>query len=102
VTQEIDEDYISLCEQQWKNGIQNRVKDNMSRMLPCVLGKRYSGYGRIFRSKKTIKKESPENVHEGKHRLIETRFAQVGAMLLSLGFATRIWGVAVEGKIGPS
>ena len=59
------------------------------------------GYGKIFRSKKTIKKESkndpPENVHEEKHRLIETRFAQVGAALLSLGFATQIWGLAVEG-----
>ena len=41
------------------------------------------GFGRIFWSKKTIKKESitgtPENVHEEKHRLIESRFAQVGA-----------------------
>jgi UPF0716 family protein affecting phage T7 exclusion len=59
------------------------------------------GYGRIFRSKKTIKKESrtdtPENVHEEKHRLIETRIAQIGAVLLSLGFATQIWGLAVEG-----
>ena len=59
------------------------------------------GYGKIFRSKKTIKKESrndtPENVHEEKHRLIETRVAQVGAVLLSLGFATQICGLAVEG-----
>ena len=59
------------------------------------------GFGRIFRSKKTIKKESrtdtPENVHEEKHRLMETRFAQIGAVLLSLGFATQIWGLAVEG-----
>jgi len=59
------------------------------------------GYGRIFRSKKTIKKESrtdtPKNVHEEKHRLIETRIAQIGAVLLSLGFATQIWGLAVEG-----
>ena len=43
------------------------------------------GYGRIFRSKKTIEKESrnegPENVHEKKHRLIETRVAQAGAVL---------------------
>jgi hypothetical protein len=30
-----------------------------------------------------------------KKRLIETRFAQVGAVLLSLGFATQIWGLAV-------
>ena len=41
------------------------------------------GYGRIFRSKKTIKKESQthydENVYEEKHRLLETRIAQLGA-----------------------
>jgi hypothetical protein len=59
------------------------------------------GSARIFSSKKTIKKQSrtdaPENMHEEKHRLIETRFAQVGAVLLSLGFATQIWGLAVEG-----
>ncbi len=58
------------------------------------------GYGRIFRSKKTIKKESRneghENVHEEKHRLVETRIAQVGAVLLSVGFATQIWGLAVD------
>lgn len=56
------------------------------------------GYGRIFRSKKTIEKESrnegPENVHEKKHRLIETRVAQAGAVLLSIGFAVQIYGVA--------
>lgn len=45
-------------------------------------------YGRIFRSKKTIEKESitdgHENVHEEKHRLIETSVAQVGAVLQRL------------------
>ena len=57
-------------------------------------------YGRIFRSKKTIEKESitegHENVHEEKHRLIETRVAQVGAVLLAIGFAIQIWGTTVE------
>ena len=57
-------------------------------------------YGRIFRSKKTIKKESitegHENVHEEKHRLIETRVAQVGAVLLAIGFAIQIWGTTVD------
>ena len=37
------------------------------------------GYGRIFRSKKTIEKESQtrgeENIYEEKHRLLETRVA---------------------------
>ena len=53
-------------------------------------------YGRIFRSKKTIEQESQtdglENIHEEKHRLLETRIAQVGAVLLSIGFAIQIWG----------
>ena len=53
-------------------------------------------YGRIFRSKKTIVKESQtryeENVYEERHRLIETRVAQIGAALLAIGFALQIWG----------
>jgi len=57
-------------------------------------------YGRIFRSKKTIEKESITdghvNVHEEKHRLIETRIAQVGAALLAIGFAIQIWGTTVD------
>ncbi|MGB8101139.1 MAG: hypothetical protein WCE96_05615 [Nitrososphaeraceae archaeon] len=57
-------------------------------------------YGRIFRSKKTIEKESitegHENFHEEKHRLIETRVAQVGAVLLAIGFAIQIWGTTVD------
>ena len=59
------------------------------------------GYGRIFRSKKTIKKESQthydENVYEEKHRLLETRIAQLGAVLLAVGFAMQIWGNVAEG-----
>jgi hypothetical protein len=54
------------------------------------------GYGRIFRSKKTIEKESQtrgeENIYEQKHRLLETRVAQIGAVLLAIGFAVQIWG----------
>jgi hypothetical protein len=57
-------------------------------------------YGRIFRSKKTIEKESitdgHENDHEEKHRLIETRIAQVGVVLLAIGFAIQIWGTTVD------
>ena len=57
-------------------------------------------YGRIFRSKKTIIKESKtdntENVHEEKHRLLETRVAQAGAVLLTIGFAIQIWGHTQE------
>ena len=54
------------------------------------------GYGRIFRSKKTIQKESQnngrENMYEERRRLIETRVAQLGAVLLILGFSIQIWG----------
>jgi hypothetical protein len=54
------------------------------------------GYGRIFRSKKTIRKESQnngrENMYEERRRLIETRVAQLGAVLLTLGFSIQIWG----------
>ena len=57
-------------------------------------------YGRIFRSKKTIAKESQtryeENVYEERHRLIETRVAQIGAALLAIGFALQIWGNLIE------
>jgi hypothetical protein len=57
-------------------------------------------YGRIFRSKRTIEKESitdgHENVHEEKHRLIETRVAQFGAILLAIGFAIQIWGTTID------
>lgn len=58
-------------------------------------------YGRIFRSKKTIEKESlnvgEKNIYEIKHRLTETRLAQIGAVLLSAGFAIQIVGLASEG-----
>lgn len=58
-------------------------------------------YGRIFRSKKTIEKESQtrgdKNVYEERHRLIETRVAQIGVVLLSIGFAVQIWGNMTEG-----
>ena len=53
-------------------------------------------YGRIFRSKKTIKKESNtdggHNPEEERHRLKETRIAQIGAGLMVIGFAVQIIG----------
>jgi hypothetical protein len=53
-------------------------------------------YGRIFRSKKTIKKESNTeggyNPEEERHRLKETRIAQIGAGLMVVGFAVQIIG----------
>ncbi|MGA8912965.1 MAG: hypothetical protein WB443_08935 [Nitrososphaeraceae archaeon] len=52
-------------------------------------------YGRIFRTKHTIEKESNShteglNKAEMTHRLIETRIAQLGAGLLILGFSIQI------------
>lgn len=59
------------------------------------------GYGRIFRSKKTIEKESQtrgeENLYEERQRLIETRVAQIGPVLLAIGFAVQIRGNLTEG-----
>jgi hypothetical protein len=53
-------------------------------------------YGRIFRSRKTIKKESNteggHNPEEEKHRIKETRIAQLGAGLMVVGFAVQIIG----------
>jgi hypothetical protein len=53
-------------------------------------------YGRIFRSRKTIKKESNteggHNPEEERHRLKETRIAQLGAGLMVVGFAVQIIG----------
>jgi hypothetical protein len=53
-------------------------------------------YGRIFRSKKTIQKESQtdkdHNPEEERHRLRETRIAQIGAAIMVTGFAVQIIG----------
>lgn len=49
-------------------------------------------YGKIFRSTETIKLMSQEREHEIKHRLLETRLAQIGAILLILGFLIQIIG----------
>lgn len=55
-----------------------------------------TAYGPIFRSKATIRKESKTsgeiNLDEERHRIIETRVAQIGAILLFAGFAVQIVG----------
>jgi ABC-type uncharacterized transport system permease subunit len=55
-------------------------------------------YGRIFRSKETIKNESKtkvgHNPYEETHRLKETRIAQIGAIIMVIGFAIQIAGNA--------
>lgn len=61
-------------------------------------------YGRIFRTKHTIEKESGSNLGEGinksemKHRLNETRIAQLGACLLILGFSVQIVAHVIFGS----
>ena len=54
------------------------------------------GYGRIFRTKETIHEESKTsgyyNIKEAHHRLVETRVAQAGAVLLAAGFAMQLVG----------
>ncbi|MGB8189879.1 MAG: hypothetical protein WCE91_09795 [Nitrososphaeraceae archaeon] len=45
---------------------------------------------------KKSQSEGHVNFHEEKHRLIETRVAQVGAVLLAIGFAIQIWGTTVD------
>jgi predicted histidine transporter YuiF (NhaC family) len=53
-------------------------------------------YGRIFRSKKIIQKESrtdkERNPEEERQRLEETRIAQIGAGIMVAGFAIQIIG----------
>jgi predicted histidine transporter YuiF (NhaC family) len=53
-------------------------------------------YGRIFRSRKIIQKESrndkERNLEEERQRLKETRIAQIGAAVMVAGFAIQIIG----------
>ena len=55
-------------------------------------------YGRIFRSKKTIKKESNteggHNPEEERHRLKETHIAQIRAGLMVVGLVVQFIGNA--------
>jgi hypothetical protein len=51
-------------------------------------------YGKVFRRRETIEEQSGSteihNQKEKEHRMRETRFAQIGAALLILGFAVQI------------
>ena len=65
------------------------------RLIVSLIASVIIAYGRIFRTKHTIEKESEDsgsglNESEMKHRLIETRIAQAGAVLLVFGFAIQI------------
>jgi hypothetical protein len=63
-------------------------------LVVSVIASVLMAYGRIFRSKHEIVKESNDNegLNESrmKHKLIETRVAQVGALLLVAGFTIQV------------
>jgi H+/gluconate symporter-like permease len=57
-------------------------------------------YGRIFRSRKTIKKESNteggHNPEEEKHRIKETRIAQIGAGLMVVDLLFKLLAMSLN------
>jgi predicted histidine transporter YuiF (NhaC family) len=57
-----------------------------------LLASIFMAYRKVFRRKETIEEQSDsserENQKEKEHRLKETRFAQIGAVLLIAGFST--------------
>jgi predicted RND superfamily exporter protein len=59
-----------------------------------LLASIFMAYGKVFRRKETIEEQSGsserENQKEKEHRMKETRFAQVGAILLITGFSVQI------------
>ena len=52
-------------------------------------------YGKIFRSTETIEQMSKHSEHEIRHRVIETRLARMGAILLIAGFIIQLLGYAI-------
>jgi hypothetical protein len=63
-------------------------------LVVSVIASILMAYGRIFRSKHEMEKESQgtPGLNEAKmrHKLIETRAAQVGAILLAVGFTIQV------------
>jgi predicted RND superfamily exporter protein len=59
-----------------------------------LLASIFMAYGKVFRRREAIEEQSGsserENQKEKEHRLKETRFAQVGAILLITGFSVQI------------
>jgi hypothetical protein len=53
-------------------------------------------YGKIFRSTQTIEQISTFSEHEIEHRILETRLARLGAILLIVGFLVQILGYAIN------
>ena len=63
-------------------------------LIVSVIASILMAYGRIFRSKHEMEKESEGslglNESKMKHKLIGTRVAQVGAILLIVGFTIQV------------
>jgi hypothetical protein len=59
-----------------------------------LLASIFMAYGKVFRRRETIEEQSGSteihNQKEKEHRMRETRFAQIGAALLILGFSVQI------------
>ena len=57
-------------------------------------------YGRIFKTREAIEKESKNtnrtNQFKAERKLEETRIAQVGAILLTIGFSIQIVGLVLD------
>ena len=54
-------------------------------------------FGRRRLLRRSLKRIMTRMCDEEKHRLLETRIAQLGAALLAVGFAMQIWGNVTEG-----
>jgi hypothetical protein len=67
----------------------------MSGLIVDVIAAFMMYYGKIFRSTETIEQMSKHSEHEIKHRIVETRFARIGAILLIAGFIIQICGYAI-------
>lgn len=61
-----------------------------------VVGAIFMYYGKIFRSGQTIEQMSKDSEHEIKHRILETRLARIGAILLIVGFVMQIIGYLIN------
>ena len=64
-------------------------------LLVSVVASMLTAYGRIFRTRHEMEKHSDNtkafNESKMRHKLIETRVAQMGAILLVLGFVIQVF-----------
>ena len=66
----------------------------VSGLCISLLASIFMAYGKVFRRRGTIEEQSGsterQNQKEKEHRMKETRFAQIGAVLLIVGFSVQI------------